>query len=170
MPLSVPTKPAAPKPTVPLSVPTKPAAPKPTVPLSVPAKPAAPSATPATSPATPAAKPSPTVAMPTATVPLAKPGASTMPAGFVKPAGFGPRTTTVQEEEKPTPTWLIVASWIGVVIMLVFCYQQFVIDQHIERVTEPVLGWPADATVVDASAEDEGDAAPAEESSDDEEE
>ena len=141
---------------MPLSVPAKPAAPKPTVPLSVPAKPAAPGATPATTPATPAAKPSPTVSMPTATVPLAKPAASTLPGGFVKPAGFGPRTAAVEEEEKPTPTWLVVASWIAVVLMLVFCYQQFVIDQHGERQIEPVLGWPADAVAVDAS-EDGGD-------------
>ena len=171
MPLSVPAKPTAPRltPTVPLSVPTKPVAPKPTVPLSVPGKPAAPAATPATTPAAPAAKPSPTVSMPTATVPLAKPAASTLPGGFVKPAGFGPRTAAVEEEDKPTPTWLVVASWIAVVLMLVFCYQQFVIDQHIERATEPVFGWPSDGTAVDVSA-DEGDSAAAEESSSDEEE
>ena len=109
--------------------------------------------------------------MPTATVPLAKPGASTLPGGFVKPAGFGPRTAAVDdEEEKPTPTWLVVASWIAVVLMLVFCYQQFVIDQHIERATEPVFGWPSDGTAVDVSADDEGDAAAEESSSDEEEE
>ena len=151
-------------------MPTKPVAPKPTVPLSVPGKPAAPAATPATTPATPAAKPSPTVSMPTATVPLAKPAASTMPAGFTKPAGFS-RPAAAEEDDTPTPTWLIVASWIGVVVMLVFCYQQFVIDQHIERAFEPVFGWPADATAVEATADDEGgDAAATEESSAEEEE
>lgn len=93
--------------------------------------------------------------MPTATVPLGKPSSPTMPAGFVKPAGFS-RPTAEPEEDVPTPTWLIVASWIAVVVMLVFCYQQFVIDQHGERQIEPVLGWPADAVAVDAS-EDGGD-------------
>ena len=107
--------------------------------------------------------------MPTATVPLSKPASPTMPAGFVKPAGFS-RPAAEPEEDVPTPTWLIVASWIGVVLMLVFCYQQFVVDQHGERATEPTLGWPSDAVAAEVSDEGDAEEAPAAEESDDEEE
>ena len=84
----------------------------------------------------------------------------------MKPAGFS-RPAAEPEEDVPTPTWIIVASWIGVLLMLVFCYQQYVVDQHGERQIEPVLGWPADAVAAEVS--DEGDSEAAEEPAADEE-
>lgn len=105
--------------------------------------------------------------MPTATVPLSKPGSPTTPAaGLTRPAGFN-RPVQEEKEEVPTPTWLLVVSWIVVIIMLVFCYQQFTIDQHGERHTEPTLGWPSDS--VPAAGDEDGGDAPAASSDEDDE-
>lgn len=106
------------------------------------------------------------MAMPTATAPIGKPAGFTKPAGFAKPAGFGKPAADEDDDEprKDHPVILTLAI-VSVLLMALFCFKQYQVDQTPGRASDYLFGNPSAASS-DSSYEESSDDSS---SSDDEE-